>query len=264
MGPLATAARDLAAAGETDPGTARLFSIEVGRKKALKASLEIGLVGRRARIFRLMGLVPEATAELIPDVNEFPQPDIGTLAVEHIAALHPAVVRRRADYDAAESRLRLELRKQYPDITFAPSFSGERDETTFNLGFGLPIPVWNSNRQGIADALGLREIARLEVESAIVSAAEDIAVAQSKFSAAKAHREGLDADVVPDLDKQIQEAQALMSSGELDLVTLFQVLQQAYEVKLEILAALSDEQFAAGIVHQFLALQLSESAKEEK
>jgi outer membrane protein TolC len=158
------------------------------------------------------------------------------------------VTRFRAEYAAAEARLRLELRKQYPDITLSPGFSQERDESSVVVGFGLPIPVWNANREGIAAALGQREIARARVEGSVIDVLGRIAQADAKFHGAQARRERLMAVVAPEVDSQIAESLALLRSGELNMQALFQVLTQTYDVKREILEALAEEQASFALI----------------
>lgn len=246
--PFTKAAGDLVQAGELDPGTARLFLIERGRKQALRDAAAFEEIRLRSELMRLMGLLPDAPATLVPEMRLADVNVQQTHSAEELARKHPEVARLGAEYAAAEARLRVEIRKQYPDITVSPDFSTERDESSINLGFGLPIPVWNANRAGIAEAVAQREIARGRVEGAMLGVIAEIAQAEAGLSGARARRERLSADVAPEVDRQIEEAWVLLRSGELEMTSLFQILTQAYDVKQELLTAIAQEQSSSALI----------------
>ncbi len=79
------------------------------------------------------------------------------LAVPTTAAVlkcHPAIRRRAAEYEVAEASLRLEVRRQYPDIQLGPALGMEDGQGRGGVGFSVPLPILNANRRGIAE-LGL-------------------------------------------------------------------------------------------------------------
>lgn len=63
-----------------------------------------------------------------------------------------------ARYQAAEAKLRLEIARQYPDITLSPSYSYEPDGKFWNLGVGSLITLLNKNKGLIAEANSLRDV----------------------------------------------------------------------------------------------------------
>lgn len=248
VGTFAETARELALGGELDNGTARLFSIERGRKQALRDEAIYDEARLRAKVMGILGLLPDAPIEFVPVIRQADADISQSRNAKDSAMTHPAVVRLKADYDAAEARLRYELRKQYPDITLSPSFSEERDETSLILGFGFPVPVWNANRQGIAEAVAQREIARARAENGLQQVLSEIAQADSGLKGARARRERLMGEVAPEVDRQIEESQALHHSGELDMASLFQALVQAYDVKQDVLTAIAEEQSSSALI----------------
>ncbi len=266
VGPFAETARELAQGGELDNGTARLFSIERGRKRALQDEAEFEEARLRAKVMSILGLLPDAPIELVPEFHQMHAAIAQMRTPKESAMAHPTVARLQAEYDAAEARLRFELRKQYPDITLSPSFSEERDETSLILGFGFPIPVWNANRQGIAEAVAQRELARTRAENALQQVLSEIAQADAGLSGARARRERLMVEVAPEVDRQIGESQALLHSGELDMESLFQALVQAFDVKQELLDAVAEEQSSSLLVSALttpFALPLPEKGSPE-
>lgn len=83
-------------------------------------------------------------------------------------AHHPELARLRADYEASERGLRLEISRQYPDFHFGPSYDGETGEKKIVLGLtlGLELPLFDRNQQGIATATLKREELRIKYTAA--------------------------------------------------------------------------------------------------
>ena len=234
----------LSEAGELEPGGARLFAIEQAQKKALRDRTQLECTGLRAEILQQMGLVPGSPVSLLPDwTNPTPMNPTGT---EQAWVLHhPSTARVRAAYAAAEARLRVELRKQYPDITFSPSYEDEGSESALVLGLGFPVPVWNANRPGIARARAERDIARARAEAMLESLLGAQAQAVARQEGARLRRERLATEAAQLVDRQMAEAQALLRIGEADAGLLFQALAQAFAIKLELLEASEEERLAA-------------------
>jgi outer membrane protein TolC len=225
-------AESLSEAGELDPSGARLFSIEHGRSLAARERLVQDIESQRLALLATLGLLPDAPATLLPVTSI----ESGTTTAD--PTIHPAVQRLAAEYRVAEAALRLELRKQYPDLTLSPTYADEEDETALTLGLGLPIPVWNANRQEIAAAAAQRDAARARVESALQQAMATLAQADARLAGADAQRRILEAKVAPMADLQLEQARALLAVGEMDVVPMYEALRQTHAIKEELLEAL--------------------------
>lgn len=236
----ADTAHSLSQAGEATPSSARLFDIEVMRREAERAREAATETEAHAALLSLLGLLPDAPVQLLPSLVP-----VQTAESTADAAQHPTVLRLRAEYQVAEDRLRLELRKRYPDLTLSPTYADEQDETSLRIGLGIPIPTWNANRQGIADALGAREVARARAEAGYQQLLAETAQARAALAGSEAQRRQLLDGVVPAIDSQMNESLALLKVGELDVVLLHEVLNQAFAVKEELLSATLDTALAA-------------------
>lgn len=253
----------LAKAGEVPPSSARLFAVERMRREAERARVESTEVERHIALLNLLGLLPDAAVTLLPELNvEAPAPtEVPDLEN------HPTIARLRAEYQAAENRLRLELRKQYPDLTLSPTYADEQDETSLRLGLGLPIPVWNANRAGIAGSLAARTVARAQAEAGLQRQSSELAQAQAALHGSHAQRTRLLAGVVPVIDEQMSEALALLKVGEIDIVLIYEALNQALATKEELLSAALAEALAASRVaaaYPHSILDLNTSSESDK
>ena len=61
------------------------------------------------------------------------------------------------EYEASQSALQLEVRKQYPDFSLGPGYQLDQGEAKWTLGLGLILPLFNRNRGPIAEAQARRE-----------------------------------------------------------------------------------------------------------
>lgn len=231
----------LAEAGEVAPSSARLFLVERLRREAERAREESTELERRIALLSLLGLLPDASIDLLPELfveapDSTGEPDL---------VLHPTLARLRAEYQLAEDKLRLEIKKQYPDLTLSPGYSDEQDETALKLGLGLPIPAWNANRAGIAEAAAERDIARAQAEAGMQHLSVEIAQAQAALQGSRIQRMRLIEGVVPVVDAQTNEALSLLKVGEVDIVLVYEALSQALASKEEVLHAAVAEAIAA-------------------
>ena len=239
--PFRDMAAPLAAAGELPSGSARLFAIEFDRDVARRARAVGEAASAKVALLGLLGLSPDAPVELIPSLAGVAPPEPANVTGEH-----PALVRARGDYDLTERALRVELRKQYPDVTLSPGFSDEGDESALVLGLGFPIPVWNANRQGIAEAAATRDRTRLEVESLYHEILVELGQDRNTWQGAHTAWTHLSENVAGVLDTQLTESLTLLRLGELNVGLMHGVLTQSLETKQELLDALLAMRTAAG------------------
>lgn len=62
-----------------------------------------------------------------------------------------------AEYDASQSALRLQIAKQYPDLTLGPSYTYDQGFDLYSLSLNVELPVFNQNQGPIAEAEARRK-----------------------------------------------------------------------------------------------------------
>ena len=105
-----------------------------------------------------------------------PAPDVRAAAVENRLDVQRAL----AQYEAAQSRLQLEVARQYPDIDLGPGYAYEEGVHLISLRMGTVLPLRNRNEGPIAEAEAQRKAAGaqlLATQSAVI-AQSDKALAQ--------------------------------------------------------------------------------------
>ncbi|ODT20856.1 MAG: hypothetical protein ABS35_18895 [Kaistia sp. SCN 65-12] len=61
-----------------------------------------------------------------------------------------------AEYEASQSAVRLEIAKQYPNISVGPGYAFDRGDNLYNFELSVDLPIFNQNQGPIAEALARR------------------------------------------------------------------------------------------------------------
>lgn len=94
------------------------------------------------------------------------------------------VLRASAAYDQAESELRGEVARQWPEIHVGPGYTWERGLVKLPFSIGLVLPPLDLNRNAVAAAEARRSEAGLHLEGVIASAQSSIDAAMAERDAA--------------------------------------------------------------------------------
>jgi len=257
---LADTASALARAGELAPTDARLLRIDAVQAQLEERRLESQAQRQHQTLLTLMGLRPDTNLPLTPqsptaEMTTSNHPlapqsiDDDTLHHEQLTA-HPAVRAALADYEVAERDLQREIRKQYPDLTLGPAYEIEEGQSRIGLGLGIPLPILNANRGGIAQARAARDVARVNVEAAYQNATTQYARATQRWHTAQQIQDATEDQLAPLAEAQVAEARALLELGEVDVLLLHQALSAVSQARLAVIEADAEEDAAALDLHQ--------------
>ncbi len=165
-------------------------SAEIQNARLALAGAEHGVLTARATLAATLALPLRAIDSLIP-VLDSPAgcASLDTLGVE---AFTTGAVQRRtevatalAEYSLAESRLRLEVARQYPDLELGPGFVWDEGVHRWTLAYALPALLGSRNRGAIAEADAARDVAGLhvaEVQDSVLADA-DMAIQRCRGAA---------------------------------------------------------------------------------
>ncbi|MCC6670036.1 MAG: TolC family protein [Planctomycetes bacterium] len=179
-----TVARRLAAAGQL--GAAELVLLEgvTWRAQAELAQAEEAEAEARAGLGRLLGLSAAALAVRPLPVAPLPDavPEPGVLR-EVLLRDHPGLHRLRAEYAVCEQRLRHQVALQYPGLQVGGTYERQDEVDRFGLVLGIPIPLFDRNQSGIAEARGQRAEAAVAFEGALAAQLAAIEDARARLHA---------------------------------------------------------------------------------
>lgn len=138
---------------------ARMFRIELASRKADLLGAAASVKELELQLRAMLGLSPHAPITLIPSVAIAARTTDAQELHPLMEMSNPELAAVRSEYEVTEQSLRAEIRKQYPDLTIGPGYASDQGDDRVLLGVSLPIPLWNRNQQGVAEASAGREVA---------------------------------------------------------------------------------------------------------
>lgn len=216
----------LVARGELETAHRRVTDAQ-GRRAAADSALA-GALGLPVMAVRDLRLAPTAAPSASLDVPA---------AARTAALTRRDVLRAVVDYDLAESALRLEIAKQYPEVRIGPGYTYDHGVAKLPFNLGLTLPPQDLNRAAIAQAEAKRAEAgrSLEaVQAATLSAidAADVALASARTASAQVERRD-----IPNADALAAATARSLAAGAADRVDDLGARALALETRLNLLDA---------------------------
>lgn len=229
-----------------DAGMISNIDLSTARLQLQKS--EQALLAEKSRIPQLRailasnaGLAPESFARLELDqanIEDLTQrqhnmllPPTANDSLQDAALLNRLDIRAAlARYAAAESKLRLEIARQYPDITLSPVYNYEEGFHIWSLGLSALLPLLNKNEGLIAQARALRAVEAAQFEALQAQVISEIAQANAAYVAA--------------LDR-LELARNLQTAQQARMEQLVQQFDDGYSDRLELTTARLESQLAA-------------------
>lgn len=159
------------------------------------------------------------------------------------------IIAALADYAAAESTLRLEVKKQYPDLHLNPGYQLDAGENKWALGIGLTLPILNQNRGPIREAEAKRKEAAAHFDAVQAKALAECDRAAANVAAALAKLATTDA-MLTEQKRQIESLERIVAAGEGDKLVLLSAEVERATTRLSQVDALTDLQAALGALEE--------------
>jgi outer membrane protein TolC len=223
----------LAEAGEMLQTEAALFTIERASQSRVLLKFRGDAAEVEQRLRSLLGVSPDAPLELqstLVATTDFDQPTAGAAAERNLT-----LVRLRDEYEVAERTLYREVRKQYPDLTIGPLADFDQGQTMLGFSLALPIPILNANKQGIAQAIAERELARAAFETEYDRLVGSLAATQVRIETLREQRNLIESEIAPLVDRQLGDAQRLLGLGEGEGLILLESLSRVGQTRMELI-----------------------------
>jgi cobalt-zinc-cadmium efflux system outer membrane protein len=177
-------------------------------------------------------------------------PNVQSLSPRRIqrdAVLDRLDVRRSlAGYAAAETALRLEIARQYPNFQIGPGYQFEESHNYFTIGLSATLPIFNRNQGPIAQAEARRKAAAaafLATQARVIAQSEQ-ALAQYRAALGELN------EARQNLNRLLQVQQQLVRHafrlGETDRLAMNQAQLESLVAAQAQLTALGDAQRALG------------------
>ena len=203
-----------------------LSQLELNRNIQKLNNEQIRIEGLRAMLGNITGLTPEkfnlltlAPLNLDGFINEFDSAlniesnieKLNNLGTYHRIDLRIAL----AQYALAESKLKLQIAEQYPDITFSPAYLYDYGASKWILGLSSLIPSTKKNESLINQAKKISDIEVLSVEKIQTSILNDVAKLANNYQTNQAlvNRGVEDSQSIKDVENGLDKK---FNDGEID------------------------------------------------
>ncbi len=220
---------------QVDAGTldgAELTGVEVATAKlaAEKATVEARMSAAISRVLRMIGLHPSVEVGIeLKEVEGL----VGELDVR-LAEGHPRLVLARAKYTQAEAELKLEIERQYPDLSLTPGLEWDQGEPKVGGGVSIPLPLLNANRGPIAEARARRTSARIAVETLVEKLKGEAHELHRLRMASQARIHAIEKALIPALERQYEQLSELIELGRGSPLALLESIRGMQEAQLEL------------------------------
>ena len=238
-------------AGEINRVEHRLLQVELATNNVLATETELQLFKEEISLLALMGLPPDCAGLLLPQFPEITNTEVDDETVRLIDANTELAI-QFAKYQTAEETLRLEIKKQYPDIVIGSGYGSEFNDHRVLFGLTIPVSIWNRNQAGIAEAKSRREVARAEAETTFARLYRKLAVANTTLLMKQEQHSYFEAEIIPMIEAQTSDVENIIALGEVDTFILLETITRQFDAKQQLLRLQVTELHAAITVHNIL------------
>ncbi len=218
-------AREVSAATGVE---ANLAAIDVADLELQRLEIEDEEVESRQRLNRLLGLAPTANYPIADPAGLL---DAETEGFDAAAIVDKAVLQRPdlkellADYAAAEAALRLEVVRQFPEISIG-------------TGLELTLPIFSRwNGPAIDRAFAEREVMRRAVDAEIAGLRAEVHAAVAAYRKARRQADYIAQNVEPRLEESLRLTEASLAARELSTLEVLLTQRQILDTRMRALEA---------------------------
>ena len=166
-----------------------------------------------------LGVGPDAARDLVLALPPEPSALDGLAAWRRDAVLSRSdILRAIADYDLAESALRLEVARQYPEVRVGPGYTYDHGVNKLPFNLSLALPTYDLNRRAIVQAEAARTASGRSLERAQANAMAQVDTAVVALATARATLDRVTARDLPAARRTAANAARSVQAGAADRV----------------------------------------------
>jgi len=150
------------------------------------AAIQGSLPGLRSALAEAAGLPSQALASVQLTTTIVPPSTLTDETLQRAALTNRLDIQAAlARYAASEANLKLEIAKQYPDITLSPGYSFDQGDNRWSLGLSTILALINKNEGPIAEANAQRELEARQFNELQIRVISDLEQARARYQAAQ-------------------------------------------------------------------------------
>jgi outer membrane protein TolC len=234
-------------AGESSPFQATQARIALTQSQLALHDARKESAVARAQLAEAVGVPVSALADVKLDFKEVEASrGVSLFKAKRTALTNRAdILAALADYAAAESTLRLEIAKQYPDVHLGPGYELDQGDNKWSVGLSLELPLLNQNRGHIAEADAARELSAAKFLQVQAKALGEIERFHAQWNGARAKAEAT-RGLLEEQRRQVAATERVKQTGEIGALDLVQRRLEANTSALLLQEAETQEREALG------------------
>ena len=190
--------------------------------------------------------------------------------VERRLAAAPMLRQARLEVERRQALSQLEQARRVPDVTVSlgakrvPADEGMGSSNGRNqvvVGVSVPLPIFDTNRGNVAEALSREEKARDDLAAAELQLGADVAQAAERLRSARAAAETLQRDALPGAEAAYKAAAKGFELGKFSFLEALDAQRTHFQVRNQYLMAVADAHRAASELDRLLGTEADETPR---
>ena len=190
--------------------------------------------------------------------------------VERRLAAAPMLRQARLEVERRQALSQLEQARRVPDVTVSlgakrvPADEGMGSSNGRNqvvVGVSVPLPIFDTNRGNVAEALSREEKARDDLAAAELQLGADVAQATERLRSARAAAETLQRDALPGAEAAYKAAAKGFEFGKFSFLEALDAQRTHFQVRNQYLMAVADAHRAASELDRLLGTEADETPR---
>ena len=227
-------------AGKEAPVEEDKARVELAASRIELAQAKRALAARRRALAALWGSRSATFSPVSGQIDALaPVPPAEQLTP--LLAQNPDVARWAAELRQRQAALALEQASRVPDVTLSGgvAYFNETDDGAFIVGVGLPLPLFDRNQGGIAEARAELAKAREEQRAAEVQAHADLGEAHEGLASSHEEATALKAEVLPAAQRAFDAAQEGYRQGKFGYLEVLDAQRTLFEARQKLIETLA-------------------------
>ena len=265
---LAQTALELASIGSQTAGkrvlSGKVSPVEEIRAKVAEANVRLELVQAQGELQTSLQELRALTAHSVHievlDGNVLALPMLpAQAALQERMAQAPMLRQAQLEVRRLGALATLENTKRVPDITVSAGVQRAQDQGRSQavIGISVPLPFFDTNRGGIAEALGRRDKAEDEARSVELRLRADVAAALQRHATACAEVQALQSEILPGAQSAFDAARKGFELGKFDYLETLDAQRTLLQARTQHLRAVADAHRSATDLDRLLGIPVS-------
>ncbi|KQP13181.1 TolC family protein [Pseudorhodoferax sp. Leaf267] len=254
---LAQASLDLARSGSQATGkrvvSGKVSPVEETRAKLAEANVRLELIQAQgelqASLHELRALTTRSTGIDAVDGNALALPAMPAQeAIEQRITDAPALRQARLEVRRLGALADVESARRVPDITVNAGFKRTQDPGARNqavVGISIPLPVFDTNRGAIVEALRRQDKAEDEARAVELRLRADVAATRQRHATALAEVAAVQTDILPGAQSAFDAASKGFEAGKFDYLEALDAQRSLLQARAQYLRSVAEVHRAA-------------------